>query len=348
LTPEQVQALPADEQKQLAAANFRLEQAQGPRAKFATWQNADGNQFVVLPEGEQPPPGFAPYQKTATSDLGKESWVLSTAAKEWGIPVNQLTVEDKNYLDAMAAYSKKRAQLTASASGSSTSVTGDRESWIRQQIGPPPAAPNGRTPIDVARFQQGIQPPPASTGMGSATPGGISKPPKATASPSGQGTQGISRPPQAGKTASQAAKTGITPPPGGKQTALTASVTRQAVKAQQEGYRKAETRYSTALTNADTKFAAAQKTATNSADPSILETAQKAKDRAYARAQLDLMDDKDSVAKEYDDAVRSIGGTPGSQATADNPPQGATARVKDANGKLIGYAVNGQFVPLGQ
>jgi hypothetical protein len=60
------------------------------------------------------------------------------------------------------------------------------------------------------------------------------------------------------------------------------------------------------------------------------------------------MDDKDSVAKEYDDAVRSIGGTPGSQATADNPPQGATARVKDANGKLIGYAVNGQFVPLGQ
>ena len=84
-------------------------------------------------------------------------------------------------------------------------------------------------------------------------------------------------------------------------------------------------------------------------DQSILQTAQAAKDRADARAKLDLLDAKDSVAKEYDTAVKSIGGTPGGQDnTADNPPPGASARVKDANGKLIGWAVNGQFVPLGQ
>ena len=157
---------------------------------------------------------------------------------------------------------------------------------------------------------------------------------------------GIAPPPKTGKTAAA----GITPPPGGKQTATTAAVTRQAVKTQQEGYRKAEAKYTKALADADKAFAAAQKTAATSGDPSVLTAAQTAKDRAYARAQLDLMDDKDSVAKEYDTAVKSIGGTPGSQSqsSAQNPPPGATARVKDANGNLIGYAVNGQFVPLGQ
>ena len=170
--------------------------------------------------------------------------------------------------------------------------------------------------------------------------GGMSHPPTARLSSSGQG---ITRPPQA-------AKAGMTPPPRGKETALTASVTRQAVKAQQEGYQKAEKAYSKALEDADKAFTAAQKTATTTGDPSILATAQAAKDRAVARARLDLEDAKASVAKEYDAAVKSIGGTPGGQGKnpEDNPPQGATARVKDANGKMIGWAVNGQFVPLGQ
>jgi len=58
---------------------------------------------------------------------------------------------------------------------------------------------------------------------------------------------------------------------------------------------------------------------------------------------------KVAVKTEYDAAVRSIGGTPGGQGnTVDTPPPGATVRVKDASGKLIGYGVNGQFVPLEQ
>jgi arabinogalactan endo-1,4-beta-galactosidase len=125
-------------------------------------------------------------------------------------------------------------------------------------------------------------------------------------------------------------------------------VTRQAVAKQQEGYQKAETAYTKTIEAADKAFAAAQAKAAQSGDPSILTTAQAVKDRDYAQAVIDREKAKGRVAAEYDAAVKSIGGTPGSQATADNPPQGATARVKDANGKLIGYAVNGQFVPLGQ
>jgi hypothetical protein len=146
-----------------------------------------------------------------------------------------------------------------------------------------------------------------------ASPGGVSRPPKASAAPSGQG---IAPPPQSVKTS----KAGVTAPPGGKQTATTAQVTRQAVKAQQEGYRKAETGYSKAIAEADKAFAAAQKQAAASGDPTVIQTAQAAKDRAYARAKLDLDEAKAGVATEYDTAVKSIGGTTGSQASGSLPP----------------------------
>ena len=120
------------------------------------------------------------------------------------------------------------------------------------------------------------------------------------------------------------------------------------MKNQQEGYRKAETQYKKDIDAADKAFAAAQKTAATTGDQSIIATAQKVKDAQYEMAKTMLQGAKQSVAQEYDAAVKSIGGTTGQGATENNPPQGATARVKDANGKLIGYAVNGQFVPLGQ
>ena len=85
------------------------------------------------------------------------------------------------------------------------------------------------------------------------------------------------------------------------------------MKAQQQGYQKAETAYSKAIADADKAFAAAQKTAASSGDQSILATAQAAKDRAYARATLDREDAKAAVATENDAAVKSSGGTPGSQ-----------------------------------
>ena len=101
---------------------------------------------------------------------------------------------------------------------------------------------------------------------------------------------------------------------------MKASVTRQAVKAQQEGYQKAETAYTKTIEAADKAFATAQKTAASTNDPSILTTAQAVKDRDYAQAVIDREKAKGRVAKEYDTAVKSIGGTPGSQAGGSLPP----------------------------
>ena len=203
LKPEEISALPPEQQKALAAAKFRLSQGKPPVPKYDLFTDEVGNQHS-LQEGADIPPGWTRVERTtAGTGLGSESWVLTRAAQMWGIPVGQLTPADKNYLDGMAAYAKKRAQLTASASGTSTNIQGDRESWIRQQIGPPPTPPNGRSAIDAATFAQGGQ--------------GIGPPPGAAASPTGQGKQPITPPPVAPKTA-KAGSGAIQPPPRGKQT----------------------------------------------------------------------------------------------------------------------------------
>jgi hypothetical protein len=132
----------------------------------------------------------------------------------------------------------------------------------------------------------------------------------------GAAKQGISKPPQAGKTA----QGGIAPPPRSKETALTASVTRQAVTKQQEGYKKAETAHAKALADAEKALAKAQVDSVKNNDPSILAEAQKARDRAVTRAELDLEEAKAGVAKEYDAAVKSIGGRPGNEASGNLPP----------------------------
>ena len=320
-TPEQIQGLPAEEQKQLAASKFRIEQEGPAKAKFTTWQSVDGGQFLVLPDGEQPPPGYSPWEKTtAGTGLGSKDWALRTAAKSWGIPVNQLTPADQNYLDAMSTYAKKRAALTASASGSSTNVQGDRESWIRQQIGPPPAPPSGRSAIDAATFQQGIQPPPAASGQTPATSGGIGRPPTSQAAPTGQKTQGMTPPPQAAKTA----KAGMAPPPGGKQTALKARVTRQAVTAQQNGYQKAEDDWAKEMRQAEVDYNTGIK---NGIDPTV---AKQALTDAQGRITAKREAAKARVATAYDAAVKSIGGTPGNQQPiAIQAPDGYTYTFPD-------------------
>ena len=314
LGPDEIAALPPDAKKGYDAW-------QNSRAALTPMKFTGSPQLYKLPNGkiarlykeeaDQNYPGAEPYIAGNEVKPGSPAELEDKYFKSIGVTRADATVEQ---LAAATQYAKAAGIVpTSSTSSSIVNPQGDR----------------------------------STTTTRTAKPGGIGKPPTASAAPSGQG---ISKPPQAGKTA-QTAKTaqgGITPPPRGKETALTASVTRQAVKAQQEGYKKAETEYAKTIEVADKAFAAAQKTATTSGDPSILATAQKVKDAQYEMAQKMRDSAKAGVAKEYDAAVKSIGGTPGSQATADNPPQGATARVKDANGKLIGYAVNGQFVALGQ
>lgn len=166
-----------------------------------------------------------------------------------------------------------------------------------------------------------------STSTRTAKPGGISKPPTASAAPTGitapptakktaTSQQGISKPPQAGKTA----QGGITPPPRGKETALTASVTRQATKAQQEGYQKAESTYAAAADKADQAWQTAVRDAKG--DPDLIKSADAVRDAAKQLAIAQREAAKVAVKTEYDAAVKSIGGTPGSETTTGNLPPG--------------------------
>jgi hypothetical protein len=146
-----------------------------------------------------------------------------------------------------------------------------------------------------------------STTSRKATPGAIAEPPTARA--------GVRPPPK-----SAASPTGVTPPPQAakngqisrppgmtKETWQTMQVTRQATEKQQKGYQKAESDYTKAMRQADGDYAKAIK---DGVDPT---EAGKTRDRANARAQLDLEDAKAAVAKTYDAAVKSIGGASGSQ-----------------------------------
>jgi len=314
LSPDEIASLPPDAKKNYEAwQNARA--ALAPTKYTGTaklYKLANGKEAYLYPEeANQFYPDAQPVDNTGPKP-GSVAELEDKYLKEHNLTRETATAEQ---LAAATQYAKAAGvPQTSTTSTSTTTPQGDRTTTTKR----------------------------------TASPGGITKPPTAGAAPTGQEAQGIVRPPQAGKAAKTGAKAGIVPPPGGKQTALTAQVTRQAVHNQQKGYRKAEADYTKAIADADKAFVAAQAKATQTGDPSILTTAQAARDRAYARATLDREEAKASVAEEYDAAVRSIGGTPGSQSTADNPPPGATARVKDANGKLIGYAVDGQFVPLGQ
>lgn len=172
------------------------------------------------------------------------------------------------------------------------------------------------------------------------TPGKLGPPPQ-SASPKAKSGAGITAPPSAGS-GKASAKGGMTPPPGvTKETWQRQQVTRQAVQKQQEGYRRAESNYTKALQAADKAYDQAMKpTANYTPDPVA---AQAEKDRAYDRADAILRLDKISVAAEYDAAVRSLGGTPGSQSapiavaapdgnTYTFPDQASADRFKQAAG----------------
>ncbi len=283
LSPEEIAALPPEAKNGYASW-------QNARAAIAPSKYAGTTRLYELPNGKK----AWLYPEEANQFYPDAKPVDTTAAK----PGSDAELEDK-YLQSIGV---KREAATADQLAAATQYA--RAAKI----------PQTATTSTSTTNPQGDR---TTVTRKTAAPGGISKPPTAKAAPTGQG---ISKPPQAGKTAQASAKTGIAAPPKGKETALTASVTRQAVKAQQQGYQKAETAYTKTIADADKAFAAAQKTATTSGDPSILATAQKVKDAQYEMAQKMREAAKASVAQEYDAAVKSIGGTPGNQAGDSLPP----------------------------
>jgi hypothetical protein len=370
LTEEQKKTLPPEVRKQVfdpdpktgivpidAAKNrIELREREAGRGTPREYTSPDGSRRDWFVPGRQPEGWNATAGTSGQPKEGSVEAFTTNALKGWGIDANTPPAT-KAAAEKFAHdwWGWRQAQTSSSTSGSTVDPQGNRTTTNATTRGAKePQAKDYGLP-DTFKMQQGIQPPPTGSQQAPAASGGITKPPTAKAATTGQGKQGITPPPQSPKTA----KAGMSPPPtsaavagagGGKQTALKASVTRQAVQKQQDGYGKAEAAYKKTVDDADKAFATAQAKAAQTGDPSILATAQAVRDRDKEQAVIDLEKAKERVAKEYDAAVKSIGGTPGSQSqsSTDNPPPGATGRVKDANGKLIGYAVNGQFVPLGQ
>jgi hypothetical protein len=318
LSQQDVAALPPESKKQYEAWN-------NARAALLPMKYTGASKLYALPGGEQKwlnpdeanqlYPDAKPVDTTQPK-LGTPGADLAAYAKEIGKDPKDLTWDE-----IQAAKSKARAAQTPGSTTTSTSTvdtSGDRTTTTTRK----------------------------------ATPGGVQPPPKGAAAATGGSASGITPPPQSGKAQTGAAKGGVQPPPTAKKTQYTEKVAREAVATQQKGYKEAETQYSKAVEAADKAFAAAQEQAVKSGDQSILQTAQQAKDRAIARAKLDLDEAKSGVAKTYDAAIKSIGGTTGSDkqnVTADNPPQGATAQYRDPKtGKVVGYAVNGQYVAVTQ
>jgi hypothetical protein len=303
LNEQEFAALPPETQRMFNSAKNVLFP---PRTTGATYlyQKPDGSITRTYPGSE--PAGSIPYVPGRDVKPGTPGFYLEQAAKESGKSVNDLSTDEINA--AMAKYKAAQVPQTTTTSTSSTTPQGVHESTTTRKASP-----------------GGIQRPPTGSQQASPSTGGMTRPPTAQAAPTGQGKQGVQPPPQAAKTA----KGGMAPPPisaavagagGGKQTALTAAVTRQAVQKQQEGYGKAEAAYKKTVDDADKAFAAAQKTAATSGDPSILATAQAVRDRDKAQAVIDLEKAKGRVKREFDAAVKSIGGTPGDEGGGSLPP----------------------------
>lgn len=94
-------------------------------------------------------------------------------------------------------------------------------------------------------------------------------------------------------------------------------------------YRAAEQKYEKAIQAARVNFGKVK-------DPAIFEAQKK-------EAAQQLASDKSEIQKWYDQQVHAVGGS-----TEPQPPSGATMVYRDKDGAVKGWAVNGEFVPVGK
>ena len=121
---------------------------------------------------------------------------------------------------------------------------------------------------------------------------------------------------------------GITTPPG-RQPMRAWQATQDTQKVETEKanrYRAAEQKYEKSILNARMK----------AKSPEVLEQMKK-------EAAQELAADKSEIQKWYDQQVHAVGGS-----TEPQPPSGATMVYRDKDGAVKGWAVNGEFVPVGK
>jgi len=273
LSPEQVSALPPDAKKGYDL--WQNARAAITPLKFtgtAKLYDIGGNKKAYLypEEAAQYYPDAQPVV-TSGPKPGTEDYFQTQYALANNLDPANMPPETTKYLHDVWAW--KQANQPGSVSTSTTNPQGDRTTTTKKTAPPAPQPPPGVAAVGAT----GIQPPPTASKTASAASGGITAPPTASAAPKGQKTQGIAPPPQVAK----AAKSGITPPPGAnKDTWQKEQVHRQAVKAQQAGYQKAEDTYATAVDKADQAWQTAVRDAKG--DPDLIKSADAVRDAALS------------------------------------------------------------------
>jgi len=189
LTPEQVQALPPEQQKELAAAKSRLEMAGVDKgAKYQLFEDGAGNQ-VSIREGEPIPTG---YKLVNTSKSGQKLFVDSNGGFHYAIPGNEEKGWSPFVPSAMPKPGSQQYALQKFLEGRSktfqTATNEDIEAFNQQTA--KDKQPTGKTVSTSTTDEHGNR-----TTVTTKERGGISAPPKGSTAPQKRAAGPITPPP---------------------------------------------------------------------------------------------------------------------------------------------------------
>lgn len=285
LTQEQINALPADEQKKLTAAKYRISLEQPKGLKYDIYTDEMGN-YHSIPEGTEVPPGWKLHEKTPASmqnKLGTVGDFIETVGRDNKMDVDKLSAQQKGYLESMWHF----FQQNPSASSATSWYLDDKGNWqTRTQPGyrgpTPPHPPPGVFPPNF--IWPGTQ---ANQAAPAAQPG-VQPGKKITAPPQRAAT----KPAAGGQPTAPPQKPGAQP----KRSWQAATNTQRVETEQKDRYAKAEVNYNRAIKDAQTAFQNAKIDQTEY-------------NRRVAKAQLDLNDEKREIERWYAGQVHAVGGT---------------------------------------
>ena len=329
LTPEEVEKLPPDSKKQyddwLGAKAALSPMNQRFTGQTRLYKFPNGDMKWIHPEEADLYPGAQAVPTGTGLKPGTEAYFQTQYAQENGIDPGEIPPSVSKYLHDDWAWKQQGGQQTVSSS--TMDESGNRTTTTRKSSPPPPRPPRGVSPVNESRA---VTPPPsvqasssseAPTGSPSAEGEVVAPPPAARSArtpeevrSSGESTSEAPRrrkaekiPPPPARVSPPTASVRTAPPPsysgrGGGGTWQTGQATRAAIKAQQEGYKRAEDAFNENLRKAASKKYPADATP---------EDIKRDQDNLKNIALNQLNSDKRAVQNQYDETVRSLGGTPG-------------------------------------
>jgi hypothetical protein len=246
---------------------------------------------------------------------GSPAFYAQQYATENGISPNDLTTADLDYIKQKMAWDSQQSSSSSNTTLKPDPVTGQMVPVTitnSRNKGKAPQPPSGRKELGAQAASQGqsggMTPPPSPPERKTAATGGITPPP------------------------SQSGNVRIGAPTSLK-SAQMAQNTQKVETEKKDRYQKAQDKFDKTIAANRAKVL-----------PEDLEKANKA-------ALDELTKEHEEIEKWYTQQVHAIGGTtPGDKKKKNDPPapKGATMAYRDSNGVIKGYAVNGQYVPVGK